>query len=71
MASRTSLFLALHARRGHWVAISDVMWDAGFRAKKRDRLTPFTAFYFHLEQLKSRYPIVKDGDRVMLVDASA
>ncbi len=72
---RDRLWLALQRNAGHWVKIADMMFDAGFGPYKddRDRLTPFTSFHFHLEQIKtglrgSKYHIAEASDHVMLVD---
>ncbi len=72
---RNRLWLALQRNTGHWVKIADVMFDAGFGPYRgdRDRLTPFTAFHFHLEQIKSglrgsKYRVAEANGHVMLVD---
>ena len=69
---RDRLLMVLNARCGHWATITDLMFDAGFGPfKEDDRLTPLTSFYFHLEQLKSQFPILHEGRNVMLAEMPA
>ena len=71
---RDCLWLALKSREGHWIKVADLMFLAGFNPTKRDPLTPYTSFYFHLEQIKSAgrrngYALHHEGDNVMLREA--
>ena len=76
LGPRDRLWTVLQSHEGHWTAISDLMFEAGFGPfADSDPVTPHTSFHWHLEQLKSAvtemecFFISEEGRHVMLSKA--
>lgn len=76
-ATKQALLLsALKARDGHWMKVRDLMFLAGFIVHRKDQLTAFTSFYWHLERLKDLgrregFSIHREDQHVMLSTVAA